>query len=178
MARALAVAATAAYKAVSEPAEGTMLTVMRAAADATAASVDGLSSVWEAAYNAATEALAHTPEQLPVLKEAGVVDAGGQGVVVFMAGALAFMHGQQEASVEITAPAGGVVATTSVSREFLEHTEEERYGYCTQFVVRGDELDLEGVRERVGALGWSAVGGGRRDAHQGARPCGGPRPAC
>ncbi len=157
MARALDVAATAAYKAVSEPAEGTMLTVMRAAADATAASADGLPTVWETAYNAATEALAHTPEQLPVLKEAGVVDAGGQGVVVFMAGALAFIHGRQEASVEITAPAGGVVATTSVSREFLEHTENERYGYCTQFVIRGGELDLEGVRERVAALGWSAV---------------------
>ena len=157
MAKALMVAATGAYKAVSEPAEGTMLTVMQAAAEASSGGSEALPSMWEAAYLAAAEALAHTPEQLPVLKEAGVVDAGGQGVVAFMAGALAFMNGREEASVEITAPIGEVMATTSVSREFLEHTEAERYGYCTQFVVQGKAMDLEGVRDRVSALGWSTV---------------------
>jgi DAK2 domain fusion protein YloV len=157
MAQALMVAATSAYKAVSEPAEGTMLTVMWAAAEASAEGPKDLPSMWEAAYQAAIEALAHTPEQLPVLKEAGVVDAGGQGVVAFMAGALAFMNGQEEASVEITAPVGEVMATTSVSREFLEHTEAEQYGYCTQFVVQGEAMDLEDVRDQISALGWSAV---------------------
>ena len=96
LAAAFADAAELAWQAVSAPVEGTMLTVARAAADAACAVVDGtdMSSDWtseptffavaEAARHAAETALAHTPEQLPALRDAGVVDAGGRGVCILL----------------------------------------------------------------------------------------------
>ena len=149
-------AATAGYQAVGEPVEGTMLTVMRAAAGAANASADGSTiDVLRAAFDGAEEALRHTPEQLPVLKEAGVVDAGGQGVVAFLAGALAHLEGREPA-LEIAAPADAP-ATAAVSHAFLEHTEEELYGYCTQFVIQGTTLDVVALRQQVNAIAGSTV---------------------
>ncbi len=157
LAGALLSAANAGYQAVGTPVEGTMLTVMRAAADAVQPPGDSVADVLRAAYGAAERALAHTPEQLPVLKQAGVVDAGGQGVVAFLAGALGFVGGSN-IRLEITAPEGGVPTVAGdVSHEFLEHTEEEMYGYCTQFVVQGVGLDPDSMRERVMAIAASTV---------------------
>lgn len=86
--RALLRAAETAYQAVAEPVEGTLLTVAAAAARAAAEDGRGLAGVVDTAYRAARAALAHTPEQLPVLARAGVVDAGGRGLVAVL-GALA-----------------------------------------------------------------------------------------
>ena len=163
MAAALAGGAAAAYKAVSQPVEGTMLTVMRAAGEqAEKSSGASLQEMWRTSLDAAQEALAHTPEQLPVLREAGVVDAGGQGVVAFMAGAFAFLQGEADAVLDITTPAqteDSAVghAATDVSRDFLEHTEEEAYGYCTQLLIRGVAMDVDNVRDQIAALGRSTV---------------------
>ena len=158
-ATALQAAADAGYQAVGNPVEGTMLSVMRAAAEAVHPP-DGTSDapdVLRTAYEAAERALAYTPEQLPVLKQAGVVDAGGQGVVAFLAGMVNFVS-EEQVVLRITAPEGGLEnAAASVSHEFLEHTEEEMYGYCTQFVVQGEGLDPDAVRERVMALAASTV---------------------
>ena len=158
-ATALQAAADAGYQAVGNPVEGTMLSVMRAAAEAVHPP-DGTpeaSDVLRTAYEAAERALAYTPEQLPVLKQAGVVDAGGQGVVAFLAGMVNFVS-EEQIVLRITAPEGGLEsAAASVSHEFLEHTEEEMYGYCTQFVVQGEELDPDSVRERVMAMAASTV---------------------
>ena len=156
---ALRAAADAGYQAVGNPVEGTMLSVMRAAA-AAVHPPDGTSDVPDVlrtAYEAAERALAYTPEQLPVLKQAGVVDAGGQGVVAFLAGMVSFVSGEAIV-LRITAPEGGLEsAAANVSHEFLEHTEEEMYGYCTQFVVQGEGLDPDEVRERVMAMAASTV---------------------
>ena len=152
-------AAEAGYQAVGNPVEGTMLSVMRAAADAVhpLEGEPSAAEVLRAAYEAAEVALAYTPEQLPVLKQAGVVDAGGQGVVAFLAGMVNFVS-DEPIVLRITAPAGGLEsAAANVSHEFLEHTEEELYGYCTQFVVQGEGLDPDAVRERVMALAASTV---------------------
>ncbi len=158
-ATALQAAADAGYQAVGNPVEGTMLSVMRAAAEAVHPP-DGTpeaADVLRTAYEAAERALAYTPEQLPVLKQAGVVDAGGQGVVAFLAGMVNFVS-EEQIVLRITAPEGGLEsAAASVSHEFLEHTEEEMYGYCTQFVVQGEELDPDSVRERVMAMAASTV---------------------
>ena len=158
-ATALQAAADAGYQAVGNPVEGTMLSVMRAAAEAVHPP-DGTpeaSDVLRTAYEAAERALAYTPEQLPVLKQAGVVDAGGQGVVAFLAGMVNFVS-EEQIVLRITAPEGGLEsAAASVSHEFLEHTEEEMYGYCTQFVVQGEGLDPDAVRERVMAMAASTV---------------------
>ena len=158
-ATALQAAADAGYQAVGNPVEGTMLSVMRAAAEAVHppdGTADGR-DVLRAAYEAAERALAYTPEQLPVLKQAGVVDAGGQGVVAFLAGMVNFVS-EEPIVLRITAPEGGLEsAAANVSHEFLEHTEEEMYGYCTQFVVQGEGLDPDAVRERVMAMAASTV---------------------
>ena len=158
-ATALQAAADAGYQAVGNPVEGTMLSVMRAAAEAVHppdGTADGR-DVLRAAYEAAERALAYTPEQLPVLKQAGVVDAGGQGVVAFLAGMVNFVS-EEPIVLRITAPEGGLEsAAANVSHEFLEHTEEEMYGYCTQFVVQGEGLDPDVVRERVMAMAASTV---------------------
>ena len=158
-ATALQAAADAGYQAVGNPVEGTMLSVMRAAAEAVHPP-DGTPDtpdVLRTAYEAAERALAYTPEQLPVLKQAGVVDAGGQGVVAFLAGMVNFVS-EEQIVLRITAPEGGLEsAAANVSHEFLEHTEEEMYGYCTQFVVHGEGLDPDAVRERVMTLAMSTV---------------------
>ena len=156
---ALRAAADAGYQAVGNPVEGTMLSVMRAAAEAVHPP-DGAPDapdVLRAAYDAAERALAYTPEQLPVLKQAGVVDAGGQGVVAFLAGMVNLVS-EEPVVLRITAPEGGLQsAAANVSHEFLEHTEEEMYGYCTQFIVQGEGLDPDSVRERVMTMAMSTV---------------------
>jgi DAK2 domain fusion protein YloV len=153
---ALVRASSASYEAVGKPVEGTMLSVMRAAAEAVEPLVGAPTEVLRKALAAAESALVYTPEQLPILKEAGVVDAGGQGMVAFMTGALAFLEGT-EADLVIAAPAAGTVDAASVKQEFLEHTEEEMYGYCTQFIIQGEAMDVDAMRERVMALAGSTV---------------------
>ena len=152
LAAAFRAAADAGYQAVGNPVEGTMLTVMRAGADA--ASSGTAAETLRSACAAAEAALERTPEQLPVLKEAGVVDAGGQGVVAFLAGMAACAAGE-EPNLRVAAPQGA--SAPAVSKEFLEHTEEEMYGYCTQFVVLGEGLDPDALRERVMAAAASTV---------------------
>lgn len=160
VAAALDAAADAGYEAVGNPVEGTMLSVMRAAGAAALAShADaGAAGTLLDALAAAERALARTPEQLPVLKEAGVVDAGGQGVVAFLAGMAARAAGE-DADYRAALPDGAAssAASANVSRDFLEHTEEEMYGYCTQFVVQGEGLDPAALRERVMAVAASTV---------------------
>ena len=98
IARALADASEAAYKAVSKPVEGTILTVIRAAADGAREAVEAKETapkeVWRRACQAARKALEATPDLLPVLKEAGVVDSGGLGLVALLEGTLAYFHGE------------------------------------------------------------------------------------
>ncbi len=100
LASALQQASTMAYKGLSNPVEGTILTVIREAAAAAqeqaAEQENDLISVLEATVNAANESVANTPTLLPVLKECGVVDAGGQGLYTILEGALQYLRGQAE----------------------------------------------------------------------------------
>ncbi len=141
IAGALADASEAAYKAVSKPVEGTILTVIREAArgagDAVKANRTTPEQVWEQACQAAREALAETPELLPVLKEAGVVDSGGLGLVALLEGTLAHLRNEQVKVLEIET---GQLAPGAT---YLTATEEEAYGYCTQFLLQGAGLDVE-----------------------------------
>jgi DAK2 domain fusion protein YloV len=157
--KALKRAADDAYKAVALPVEGTMLTVMKSAAEAGRVNEKSLITIWQDAYRAAQEALARTPEQLPVLREAGVVDAGGQGFVAFMAGAQAFLKGEEDPKVQIQLPTADSlkVQPNGIDHEFFRHTEDEIYGYCTSFVLRGDGLDVDQIREQVGFIASSTA---------------------
>lgn len=157
-ARAVVNAVDAAYRAVTAPVEGTILTVAREAAEAAAKAVmqDGLtdlSALLEKMVSAASNALARTPDMLPVLKKAGVVDAGGQGLLYMLEGMLRLTRGQDVTSVN---GAAGLTRDRQVS-DTLEPADERGYGYDVQFLMRGEGLDVAAVRTAIEAMGWSAL---------------------
>ena len=151
-----------AYKAVGEPVEGTLLTVISSVAKAARERSDAGDTVQEffdAVCDAARESVALTPTMLPVLRDAGVVDAGGHGLSVILEGIRLYLRGEEGAIKQMPppAPVGVEVGAGTVSREFLEATEEELYGYCTQFLIQGQDLDPEAVREKMASLAHSTV---------------------
>lgn len=131
-----------AYKAVMKPVEGTILTVSRGAATAAlkkAEETDDAVEVMRAALDGAKRALAKTPEMLPVLKEVGVVDSGGQGLVFIYEGFLAALTGEYIASEDFKATPA--VMTEMINAEHHKSvaghvaTEDIKYGYCTEIMV-------------------------------------------
>ena len=162
LAAALEVARGHAYNAIGNPVEGTMLTVFTYAANAAAQSaadgggaVDMLSGITDAAR----EAVILTPTLLPRLEEAGVVDSGGLGLWMILEGARRYVADDDAApeDIDLPLPEGMDSAEIGVSLEFLDLTEEEEYGNCTQFVVRGEAMDIDGLRVEMSARGRSAV---------------------
>lgn len=123
-----------AYKAVMKPAEGTILTVMRRSAEEATASkeryADDLVGFFAYILSVAEKTLAETPEMLPVLKEANVVDAGGCGFTVMLGGMLSYLEGKPVAAEAMAAPA------TQQKADFREfNTEDIRFAYCTECIV-------------------------------------------
>ncbi|MCS7276202.1 MAG: DAK2 domain-containing protein [Dehalococcoidia bacterium] len=153
-------AARLAYQAVANPKEGTMLTVARETAAAVRSLVDDgekdLVTLFTAAAHKARETVDRTPEMLPVLAEAGVVDAGGQGLWVLLDSFARCLRGESLEEAPALAPA-------HVQRDWLSHTQEMHaaepslYGYCTQFLVEGQGLEPETIRARLEQLGDSVV---------------------
>ena len=145
----------AAYKAVMKPAEGTILTVARlgaAAARRAAAENNYFEFVHEAAIAEAKVALANTTEQNPVLKKAGVVDAGGKGWLVALEAMLCALRGE-----DLVAPEGGVEAKEAADFGDFD-TDEITFTYCTEFIIqRENDLDPEKLREFLSSLGDSLV---------------------
>jgi len=157
-------ASKVAYKGLSNPVEGTILTVMREAAEGAKAhadnSGDDVVSIWEATVDAARESVANTPTLLPVLKESGVVDAGGQGLYTIFEGALHHLKGEAEqlklrkpwlvaSSVPLAAKAPHMVGAGAIP--------EVPYGYCTNFVIKGHGLDPDKLREKLEKRGQSVI---------------------
>ena len=140
---ALAGGVAAAYKAVMKPTEGTILTVARVASEKAAESpITDAAELFALILREAEEALAHTPEQLPVLKKAGVVDAGGKGLTIIFAGMLqVFQGGAAVQPEEKPAASGGRLSTTNVGRGVFaaELNPDITNGYCTQFLVNKNE---------------------------------------
>lgn len=127
----------AAYKAVMKPAEGTILTVSRfASAAAVEAAAEGLAfeAMLERAISAGNEALANTVNQNPVLKKAGVVDAGGKGYLVILNAMLASLNGEMVAPEEGSDAAD--IEEVKTGADFTDfNTEDIRFSYCTEFIV-------------------------------------------
>lgn len=148
-------AADAAYKAVSKPVEGTILTVIKAAAggaqNAIIAKKTAPKEIWKHVCESARKALESTPDLLPILKEAGVVDSGGLGMLAILEGTLAFLT-----DVDIE-PLVLETNQSTLGTTYLKTTEEEAYGYCTQFLLQGSGLDFEATRARMNELADSAV---------------------
>ena len=127
-----------AYKAVMKPKEGTILTVARAmsekAAELAATETDVLVFA-EAVISAGDEMLQKTPELLPVLKQAGVVDSGGQGLMVVIKGALKGISGESgDVTLKESAPSAQSGARVQVDTSALD-TSDIKFGYCTEFIV-------------------------------------------
>jgi len=145
----------AAYKAVMKPAEGTILTVARlAAAAAKKASEENnyFEFVHQAAIWAAGDALADTPNHNPVLKKAGVVDAGGKGWVVILQAIDSVLQG-----VDIVAPEGGTQVQEQANFADFD-TEDITFTYCTEFIIsRENDMDPEKLRDFLSSLGDSLV---------------------
>jgi hypothetical protein len=142
-------AATTAYKGVVKPVEGTILTVARAVADESsrvAEDTEDLLHVLDHMVFAAREAVRLTPSLLPVLAEAGVVDAGGQGLFVILEGMLRYMRGEPVIEDVDLAEAVDLIAAD------LEPS-EIGYGYDVQFLVVGQDLDVDAIRQQIAAMG-------------------------
>jgi DAK2 domain fusion protein YloV len=168
VAAAFASAADAAYESVREPAEGTMLTVFREMAHSLTRQLAHLEAdkqrlgrdvgeeeqdailaeVLERAIEEGERAVARTPEQLEVLRESGVVDAGGHGLVLILAGVVAGLRGDAEIPE---------IAHHEPPRLSLPHHTDSRYRYCTNFIVAGKGLGSREFLPRLEALGDSVL---------------------
>jgi len=158
---ALTKSAEIAYKGVSNPVEGTMLTVMKDAAAAARFSVEegnkNIIDVLESTVQAAAESVANTPTLLKVLKDAGVVDAGGQGVYTILEGALRYLRGEKE-QMRLRKPQIIVSELPhSVSLTQATGVDEVPYGYCTEFMVKGEKLDPDIIKKRLLRKGESLI---------------------
>ena len=146
----------AAYKAVMKPTEGTILTVARVAHEkAAACQSDDFMTVFDTTLEAAKEALASTPELLPVLKKAGVVDAGGQGFVVVLEGMRTVFAGEGMILPEgKAAPAPKAEPVNAAAEADADIT----FTYCTEFIVNKNEgADAKLLRAYLETIGDSAV---------------------
>jgi uncharacterized protein len=149
-------ASDAAYRAVRRPVEGTMLTVIRELAEESeSVRADSVGDLLSALVSRGEEAVARTPELLQVLREAGVVDAGGAGLLEIVRGLAATVRGEP-----LPEPPAGL---EDVGLEAI-HQELSRYRYCTVFVVEGEELDADALESRLERLGDSLLVVGDRTA--------------
>ena len=150
-ARALRGATDAAYRAVRRPVEGTMLSVIRELAEeaeARAPERPPLGDLLVELVRRGEIAVARTPEALQVLREAGVVDAGGAGLLELVRGVAAVVSGQPLPEPQ--------TADEPLAVEAI-HQELSRYRYCTVFLIEGEELDRDALEERLDRLGDSLL---------------------
>ena len=129
-----------AYKAVMKPTEGTILTVARVASEeAAACGAEDVPALWDVVMAAGQKALEDTPNLLPVLKKAGVVDAGGQGIMVIFEGMGKVFHGEGIVAGGEAAPNKAKLSTENAGKgvftDDLMKVEDIKNGYCTQFLI-------------------------------------------
>ena len=150
-------AVNASYKSVSKPVEGTMLTIIKAFSDSwnqTKEKSDSFSSIIPKVCESTQQVLLDTPNMLKILKEAGVVDAGGQGLIVIFEAMKSYLC-EQEANIEniINTPNSSEISLKS----FVDEHSDEEWGYCVQFVINGSNLSHDLVKNEVNKNGGSTV---------------------
>lgn len=157
--KAFGMAKERAYQAVSEPVEGTMLTVIRRVAEEAAAyqgDKDDFILFLVYLKNVAKEAVEETPNLLPKLKEAGVVDAGGKGIFYVLEG-----FEKSVTDPEMLKDLERIVQSQAKRKERMEYTFQEpqdiKYRYCTEFIIEEGNFDLEGYKKEITSLGDSMV---------------------
>ena len=170
LANALDEGTKAAYGAVAKPVEGTILTVIREASAAAVASAERertLEAVMGDTVHAAQAAVAKTPSLLPILREANVVDSGGQGLFRLLEGAHAFLTGDAAAPAPRMAGAAAIIAAGHGGPAEKQHgaapgagMRDEGFGYETMFLVQaasGSKLDVDGIRGYLESIGESVL---------------------
>ena len=159
LAHALSEGAKMAYAAVAKPVEGTILTVIRNSADAAVEAAehdDDIESVLAATLLAAEASVARTPSLLPILREAGVVDSGGQGLYRLFQGALLHLLGGATAGAAVDRSHAGAPAKVSA---LVAHA-DEGFGYETMFLLQPDatgRLDVDAIRDHLESIGESVL---------------------
>lgn len=152
MVHALEQAAVTAYKAVIKPVEGTMLTVIRETSEAARAAYTP-DITWVTLFNltlqGARESVDRTPTLMKLLRDAGVVDAGGEGLYVLFEGVAAFVRGEQLEH--------RVASANQLAMAFDDIHSEDDFGYCTNFMIQGEDIPYEDVRHSLAAMGTSVV---------------------
>ncbi|MEO8456404.1 MAG: DAK2 domain-containing protein [Chloroflexota bacterium] len=149
----------AAYQAVTKPTEGTILTVIREVGAAATAAANGgspaLLTLLETASETAKESVAKTPTLLPILAQAGVVDAGAQGLSVLIEGMLKHLRGEE---IEAAVSSGAHVEHEWLSAVDQRHqVEASPYGYCLEVLLEGQSIDVTSLRDEIMGLGDSAI---------------------
>lgn len=166
LARAFSRAVETAYKAVMKPKEGTILTVAKGMSERItelSASEEDVVVLLDKVISYGEEVLAKTPEMLPVLKEAGVVDSGGQGLITVLKGALASLKGERVSLDIASEPAASTVGAAPQERKSRGDisTADIKFGYCTEFMVNGDhefsDDEVDGLRAWLSGVGDSIV---------------------
>ena len=158
LANALQQGAKTAYGAVAKPVEGTILTVIREASEAAVATAErsnDIEIVLTATVDAAEKAVAKTPSLLPILREAGVVDSGGQGLFRLFQGALRHLKGL----APVKAPAGAGRSAAAAGSTLAARI-DEGFGYETMFLVQahpGKALDVDAIRDHLESIGESVL---------------------
>jgi len=158
-------ASDAAYRAVRQPVEGTMLSVIRAMAEAVADTPDTISlpALVTTVTTAGAEAVERTIDQLEVLRRAGVVDAGGYGLLILLRGAVAgFLKAETGSAAATPVTADGSDrrrgrATRHIAGIPPDALEDSRFRYCTSFLLLGDDLDRADLEQFVNTQGDCAL---------------------
>lgn len=163
-AKALKEGADVAYKAVTKPKEGTILTVIRVMSEEAvkiAKKTQDMEEFLKATIAAGEEILKMTPEMLPVLKKAGVVDAGGRGLLIVLTGFLKVIMGDES---ELTIEFDDTVASTSMENATVDYNDlaDIEFAYCTEFFVininkKTTEADIDKLREHLMSIGDSVI---------------------
>ncbi len=154
---------TVAFQAVRKPVEGTMLTVLKDAATAARAAVGAESSLddfLDIVVQAAYDSVKRGPDLLPVLKENGVVDAGGFGLAILMEGFVAALEGHEFRERDITTSEGPLSVVP------VDDWNDEEYLYCTEFLLHGAEVDRSVIEEYVAEKGGSELVVGDRETYK------------
>ena len=155
-ARAMQKGVELAYKSVMRPVEGTILTVARKMAEASGEAVAvnaemDLENLWELMLAQGHQALANTPNQLPVLKQAGVVDSGASGLVAIFEGGLRALRGEEfELPLQVETKADFTKQQATGTQNLVNH-------YCTEFFIHGQGIDVEAYRRHLQGMGESQV---------------------
>lgn len=153
---------TVAFQAVRKPVEGTMLTVLRDMAEAARPIADAgadVPALLEAVVDAAYASVKRTPDLLPVLKEAGVVDAGGYGLAILAEGFAGAIGGHGLRSFDANVPVGTPTGHTETDNDW----DDQEFLYCTEFLLYGDGLDRDTIEDYLVSIGGSQLAVGTED---------------